>query len=219
MKRILSLTAAVAIAFAFAACKKTESTDRIASTGGSEWELTSEAVPVINNEPVSEPTVSSEPEIIHVSGIKLSAYERTLTEGERFMPIVTMSPQNATNKAEKWETSDAAIAIVNNYGNITAKKEGSCTVTVTSVDNPEIKAEFKVTVKAPEKIELTYRDGILIVNKTYPLPSNYNPGVNSEAQAALNKMFAAAKAEKISKCGYAQALGATLFRKTFITAM
>ena len=116
MKRILSLTAAVAIAFAFAACKKTESTDRIASTGGSEWELTSEAVPVINSEPVSEPTVSSEPvvssepEIIHVSGIKLSAYERTLTEGERFMPIVTMSPQNATNKAEKWETSNAAIA-------------------------------------------------------------------------------------------------------------
>lgn len=196
MKRILSLTAAVAIAFAFAACKKTESTDRIASTGGSEWELTSEAVPVINSEPASEPTVSSEPEIIHVSGIKLSAYERTLTEGERFMPIVTMSPQNAANKAEKWETSDAAVATVNNYGNITAKKEGSCIVTVTSVDNPEIKAEFKVTVKAPEKIELTYRDGILIVNKTYPLPSSYNPGVNSEAQAALNKMFAAAKAEK-----------------------
>lgn len=124
MKRILSLTAAVAIAFAFAACKKTESTDRIASTGGSEWELTSEAVPVINSEPVSEPAVSSEPEIIHVSGIKLSAYERTLTEGERFMPIVTMSPQNAANKAEKWETSDAAIATVNNYGNITAKKRG-----------------------------------------------------------------------------------------------
>ena len=49
--------------------------------------------------------------------------------------------------------------------------------------------------KVPEKIELTYMDGILIVNKTYQLPSSYNPGVNSEAQAALNTMFAAAKAE------------------------
>lgn len=191
-KRILSLTAAALLVLSLAACRKNGNTDRISSESSEPALTTSEAVPVINSEPVpeSEPVVSSEPEIIHVDGIKLSAYEKTITEGERFMPIVTMSPQNATDKAEKWETSDPEIATVNNYGNITAKKEGSCTVTVTSVDNPEIKAEFKVTVKAPEKIELTYIDGILIANKSYPLPSNYNPGENQEARAALDKMFA-----------------------------
>ena len=112
------------------------------------------------------------------------------------MPIVTMSPVNASNKAEKWESSNTAVATVNNYGNITAKSAGSCVVTVTSVDNPDIKAEFKVTVNEPVKVEMTYMDGILIVNKTYSLPQNYNPGVNPEAKAALDKMFAAAKAEQ-----------------------
>ena len=115
------------------------------------------------------------------------------------MPIVTMSPANASNKAEKWESSNTAVATVNNYGNITAKSAGSCFVTVTSVDNPDIKAEFKVTVNEPVKVEMTYMDGILIVNKTYPLPQNYNPGVNPEAKAALDKMFAAAKAEQSLK--------------------
>lgn len=53
-----------------------------------------------------------------------------------------------------------------------------------------------MTVNEPVKVEMTYMDGILIVNKTYPLPQNYNPGVNPEAKAALDKMFAAAKAEQ-----------------------
>lgn len=59
-----------------------------------------------------------------------------------------------------------------------------------------IKLKKIAAAKVPEKIELTYMDGILIVNKTYSLPSNYNPGENKEARAALNKMFADAKAEK-----------------------
>ena len=38
----------------------------------------------------------------------------------------------------------------------------------------------------------TYINGILLVNKKYALPSNYNPGVNSEAYSALNNLQAAA---------------------------
>ncbi len=37
---------------------------------------------------------------------------------------------------------------------------------------------------------LTYFDGILIVNKTYPLPADYAPGVDDEAQKAFDKMQA-----------------------------
>ena len=197
MKRILILSVALVVIFLFSACEKSRNTDRISSEK-SIPAVASGTASAVSSEPEvsSEAVVSVQPEIVHVDGIKLSAYERTLTVGDRFMPIVTMLPKNASNKAEKWETSDAGIAVVNNYGNITAKKEGTCTVTVTSVDNPEIKAEFKVTVKAQEKIEITYIDGILIANKTYPLPSDYNPGENTEARAALNKMFADAKAEK-----------------------
>lgn len=38
----------------------------------------------------------------------------------------------------------------------------------------------------------TYINGILLVNKKYALPSNYNPGVNGEASSALNNLQAAA---------------------------
>lgn len=38
----------------------------------------------------------------------------------------------------------------------------------------------------------TYIDGVLIVNKSYPLPSSYDPGMNEEASAAFEKMQAAA---------------------------
>ncbi|MBQ8923023.1 MAG: D-alanyl-D-alanine carboxypeptidase family protein [Oscillospiraceae bacterium] len=41
---------------------------------------------------------------------------------------------------------------------------------------------------------ITYVQGVLIVNKTYSLPSSYNPGgLTPEAQAAFNEMAAAAK--------------------------
>ena len=44
---------------------------------------------------------------------------------------------------------------------------------------------------------LYYVDGLLIANKTYDLPDNYNPGsLNVTVKAAADKMFAAAKAEK-----------------------
>ena len=35
---------------------------------------------------------------------------------------------------------------------------------------------------------LTYIDGVLIANKTYSLPSNYNPGLTSETGEAFNQM-------------------------------
>lgn len=40
--------------------------------------------------------------------------------------------------------------------------------------------------------ELTYIDGILIANKTYALPSDYDPGVDPEAMAAFEEMQKAA---------------------------
>ena len=40
---------------------------------------------------------------------------------------------------------------------------------------------------------ITYVGGVMIVNKTYPLPSTYNPGADATATAAFNEMKAAAK--------------------------
>lgn len=40
----------------------------------------------------------------------------------------------------------------------------------------------------------TYIDGVLVVNKTYPLPETYAPGMNEEAFDRLCRMFSDAKA-------------------------
>lgn len=43
-----------------------------------------------------------------------------------------------------------------------------------------------------------YVNGILVVNKSYALPEDYNPGVDPEAQSALDEMSAAASEDGIS---------------------
>ena len=48
------------------------------------------------------------------------------------------------------------------------------------------------------KSEPTYINGILIVNKKYALPADYNPGVNSEAAAALSLLQQGASAAGFS---------------------
>ena len=133
---------------------------------------------------------------VDVESISLSTYSVELQAGQSKMPIVTMLPENADHKGEIWASSDTNVAVVNDLGNITAVSEGSCTVTVTSAQNPQVSANVEVTVTADP--QLTYFGGILIVNKTYALPADYAPGVNAEAQAAFDEMQAAAADEGLN---------------------
>lgn len=139
-------------------------------------------------------TSSNDP--VGVESISLSTYSVELQVGQSKMPIVTMFPENASDKGEIWTSGDTDVAVVNELGNITAVSEGDCIVTVTSVQNPQVSAEVTVTVTAAAG--LTYFDGILVVNKTYALPADYAPGVNSEAQAAFDEMQSDAAAEGLN---------------------
>ncbi len=126
--------------------------------------------------------------IVAVESISLTFYEITLQIGQSKMPMVTMIPENASDKSEIWTTSDETVASVDGLGNITALSEGKCVITVTSAQNPDISASVAVTVVSGP--QLTYIDGILIANKTYALPSDYAPGVDPEAEAAFYEMQA-----------------------------
>ena len=134
---------------------------------------------------------------VQVTGITLTIYDLSLSIGETRMPIVTMAPNNATDKGEIWESSDTNVATVDRYGNIRGVAAGECIVTVTSTSNGEVSAEVKVKVKA-EVTEPTYIDGILIANKTYALPKSYAPRENPEATSQMWAMFAAAKTEGLN---------------------
>lgn len=133
-----------------------------------------------------------------VSSIELDRYELNLSIGEKEMPMVTMYPREAPNQAEIWESSNESVATVSKYGNVTAIGVGECVVKVTSEDNPNVFAEVKVKVASKSGVNLTYINGILIANKTYALPPDYNPGTDPTAAAALDEMFKAASRDGIS---------------------
>lgn len=82
-----------------------------------------------------------------VCAISLNQNEMSIKKGgEGYAAIVTMYPTSAKDKREKWSSSNEEIATVNEEGWITARKAGTCAITVQSVDNPAIFAIVIVTV-------------------------------------------------------------------------
>ena len=87
-----------------------------------------------------------------VSAIELSVTSIELSVGEMGISYVTMLPKTALNKNEIWSSSDPKIATVDIFGNITAVREGECTITVRSADNLDVKADVSVKVFPANKV-------------------------------------------------------------------
>ena len=114
-------------------------------------------------------------------------------------------PENATVKDYEY-IKIGDIFMLNSNGNIVAKSSGSDSITIkhtiqnierkikVSVKKEEVKKEEKIIVKDG----LTYIGGILIVNKTYSLPKDYDPGeLSKEASDAFEEMKADALKDDI----------------------
>ena len=160
---------------------------------------------------VDNPTVKAEIKVTvgkgntnKVSEIKLSKTEMSIEVGKADISYVTMLPESATNKDEVWTSSDEKVATVDKWGNVKGIAEGVCTVTVTSADNPTVKAEIKVTVGKGsahnfQQINgLTYVDGILVANKSYALPSTYSPEMDATTIQQFNLLSKAAANEGLN---------------------
>ncbi|HLS53480.1 MAG TPA: D-alanyl-D-alanine carboxypeptidase family protein [Tissierellaceae bacterium] len=79
-----------------------------------------------------------------------------------------------------------------------AKKEGSKAFRDQSKDRKKVKAKPKVEVKEKpkEKVEeVKIINGIILVNKEYPVPKNYYKGVDPKAKNKVDKMLQAAREE------------------------
>lgn len=70
---------------------------------------------------------------ISVSGVSLNAMSFELSEGESYTLTATVQPSNATNKNVSWKSDNTSVATVSN-GIVTAIKEGTATITVTTID-------------------------------------------------------------------------------------
>ena len=129
---------------------------------------------------------------------------------------ISINPSNSTSKKLIYDYDKKIILLEN--GIIKGIKKGSTIIkvkskyeNVTKEINVTVKNKPKETIKE-EKEEvkknkyvvknvdgITYVDGIMIVNKTYSLPSTYNPGgLTDEFMNAFYEMQAAAKLDNIN---------------------
>ncbi len=101
----------------------------------------------------------------NVTDITVDKNEITLGKGESDKIIVTVTPEDATDKKVTFESSNPEVVEVDSNGNITAIKDGTATITVKSEDNPEAVETVTVTVKdyveniTADKTEITLDEG------------------------------------------------------------
>lgn len=89
-----------------------------------------------------------------VTGVSLSPSTLTLNVGVEATLTPTITPDNATDKSVKWESSDTSIAMVDTSGKVTAVAQGTATITVTTADGGKT-ATCEVTVTQPAKTPVT----------------------------------------------------------------
>jgi hypothetical protein len=93
---------------------------------------------------------------VNVTGVTLDKPNITLAVGESAILTATIHPNDATNKAVSWSSSNSTIATVSN-GVVTAKEAGSAVITVITKDD-NYTAHCSVTVISVE----TEENGVVI---------------------------------------------------------
>lgn len=76
--------------------------------------------------------VSAKP--VSAAGVSLDKNTLSLMTGESETLVANVEPENATNKAVSWESSNPAVATVDEQGRVTAIKKGEAVITVKTVD-------------------------------------------------------------------------------------
>lgn len=86
------------------------------------------AAAIWGDEPLDSETVS-------VTSVSLNPTSATITVGDDPLQLTaTVYPSNATNKNVTWKSNNTNVATVSSTGLVTAKAEGTATITVTTVD-------------------------------------------------------------------------------------
>ena len=85
-------------------------------------------------------------QVISVTGVTLDHNTLTLTEGDTFWLIASVTPEDADNQSVIWSSSDEGTAAVDEDGAVTAVSEGSAVITVTTEDGGYT-ASCEVTVE------------------------------------------------------------------------
>ena len=81
--------------------------------------------------------------------IELNAYQISVPVGSYKNMSATVLPKNANNKEVVWSSSDESVAKINSYGRVTPVSRGTCVITCTSKEAPEVFVTANVEVTQP----------------------------------------------------------------------
>lgn len=110
------------------------------------------------------------------TSISLSSTAMKLYVNDFEYLYATTTPSNVYYKELKWESSDESVAVVNQYGEVTAVALGTAEITVSSVQNPEARAKCKVKVcEHVTGIELASAEEIVNIGEPLTLTANTLP--------------------------------------------
>ena len=82
-----------------------------------------------------------------VESITLDKTEGILNVGNTVTITATVAPEEATNPAVTWSSSDESVATVDETGKVTAVAVGNATITATSEDDNSVSADYELTVQ------------------------------------------------------------------------
>ena len=107
--------------------------------------------------------------------VSLSVTNKTLGVGESYTVSTKISPSGAYTGGITYTSSNSKVATVSSSGKITAKKQGTATITVRTANGKT--AKIKITVKkAPTSIKLNAKSKTLKRNRTYKLRATLSRG-------------------------------------------
>jgi len=109
---------------------------------------------------ISGLTVDMNP-VVHVTGVTLDKTSAKMYVGTPVTLTATVTPSNAADKSVTWSSSNTTVATVSSSGVVTPKKEGTTTITVTTVDGGKT-ATCEVSVyKVVKSVSVTStQDGV-----------------------------------------------------------
>lgn len=122
-----------------------------------------------------------------IESITLDSNEGVLTVGNTHTIKATVFPEDATDKAVTWKSSDESIATVDAEGNVTAKDTGNVTIMAVNSDG-DVSADYALTV-----------------NKAAAKPATKYSGTTSSAGAATTPSYTAPSAPSASTPTYVPA--------------